>query len=356
MKRSVFIALAIFSLIFAGCTKYLEEYREKYEQKQNEYRMQQEEKLNSIKRSLVWVKYEVQAKTASGVQFKSTSSGSGIIFASNRSTTQIFTNKHVLDCSFDQSCGQKINEKVRVRLDDGTFHEATKISLHPDLDVAVIEISPGKDYRSYAAQISEGALRAGDEIIVAGYPSFAQEVVELSIVKGTMIGVRNLMTNSGYQFQAFDSDAYAYFGSSGGGFFNSEGKLEGIVTWASTDGTRAYALNISELKKGKKFLSCPPERYVKDGKCLPFCTENQALGEDEECHDRCTGFYCESEQQETRNTGRCPEGYIYDNFLCHPACGSPNTYCDSYATCFRDECKICPVDTQLYTDGKCRAI
>ncbi|MBU4451899.1 MAG: hypothetical protein KJ851_03815, partial [Nanoarchaeota archaeon] len=79
--------------------------------------------IEDVKKSIVWVKYEVTGKNEDGSYFENGGSGSGVIFSNTDSKLFIYTNRHVLDCGFnDMKCYSRLTEKTSVRTQDGQIY------------------------------------------------------------------------------------------------------------------------------------------------------------------------------------------------------------------------------------------
>ena len=74
--------------------------------------------IDNIKSHIVYVLYDFSGKNGDGSYFEKEASGSGVIFYTEDSMMQIFTNRHVIDCGYTDSCYQRIKEIVKVRMPD----------------------------------------------------------------------------------------------------------------------------------------------------------------------------------------------------------------------------------------------
>ena len=54
--------------------------------------------LDNIKKTIVWVKYDVTGKNVDGSYFESGDTGSGVIMINTDNELTIYTNRHVVDC------------------------------------------------------------------------------------------------------------------------------------------------------------------------------------------------------------------------------------------------------------------
>lgn len=138
-------------------------------------------------------------------------SGSGVIITSDG---YIITNNHVISGA----------EKIKVYLQDGTEYEAELIGADSYTDLAVIKIDAEN---LYAATIGvSGNLMVGDTIYAIGNPL---GVLATSVSKGIISGLDREVTIDGQQMTLMQVNASVNPGNSGGGLFNADGELIGIV-------------------------------------------------------------------------------------------------------------------------------
>lgn len=138
-------------------------------------------------------------------------SGSGVIITSDG---YIITNNHVVSGA----------EKIKVYLQDGTEYEAELVGADSYTDLAVIKIDAEN---LYAATIGvSGNLMVGDTVYAIGNPL---GVLATSVSKGIISGLDREVTIDGQQMTLMQVNASVNPGNSGGGLFNAEGELIGIV-------------------------------------------------------------------------------------------------------------------------------
>lgn len=312
-----------------------------------------------IKQTIVFIKYEVSGKDEEGSYFKASQSGSGVIVRNDDYELTIFTNRHVVDCEYqDIDCFQILSEEIKVRTSDGEMYTVDKVAYsESDIDLAVLTTATPKAENYSFAYYTKG-FTVGDTVIAVGYPSYAENIVELSINEGTITQIQEVLSQStGEDFRTIESDAYTYFGSSGGGLFDASGNLIGINTFIAMDKDettieKSIAIDFSSIEE-ENFIYCEEGSYFADGECYPLCEIEQVLGNDGTCYDLCENYYCESTIPEI-NSELCEDSnYILgeDNY-CHAAC-TINTYCPE-GICYRNECAVCPSQMYLYEDGSCR--
>jgi len=308
----------------------------------------------NIKQNIVWVKYEVSGKNEDGSYFESGGTGSGVIVRNEDNELTIYTNRHVVDCEYNEiNCFQRISENIQFRTQDGNMHNVDKVSFSKsDIDLAILttRISNSEDY-SFAYYTDKFDIN--DEVIAVGYPAYAQNVVEFSVSEGKITNIKELLSQStGDEFRAIESDVYTYFGSSGGGLFDKQGNLIGINTWLA--GTQqSIAIDFSSIALGD-FIYCDDTSYFSDGKCYELCGKEQVLGSDRRCYDVCDEYYCKSTIPKVNSEWCSDENYILggDDY-CHAAC-TINSYCPEDSICYKNQCLSCSFGTYLYKDGTCR--
>jgi len=310
-----------------------------------------------IEKSIVWVKYEVTGKDEYGEAVEGSFSGSGVIYSNANSKLMIFTNRHVVDCLFTGECFQKTTEKVSVRTQDGKIYPVSKLYFAGhNLDIAVLEVGV-KDSSKYPVPDARDDITIGDKVVAIGYPSYAERVVEFSRAEGRITSLKSLLMDDGYAFSSIESDAYTYFGSSGGGLFDSNGNLVGVNTWMGVDSQQSIAIKVGSINDISLFVKCDSGQYLDmKGRCVQYCTSNEVLGKDGNCYGKC-GFYCLSTVPNAHDS-RCNYNEITgQDKECHKPCGSASLYCgDPSEICYKDRCVSCTsVNTYLYEDGSCRA-
>ncbi len=315
--------------------------------------------LQEIKDKIVWVKYEVTGKNTDGTYFETESSGSGVIFYKNNSLMQIFTNRHVVDCSFNEiNCYQRLTESVKIRTQDGKIYAISKLLFAPHgLDIVILELNVvNNNYIGSIVRIDN--VQIGEKVTAIGYPTagLQGEYVQFSTASGKIIDKRQILTSDGFSFDVFDSDAYTNFGSSGGGLFDENGNLIGITTWGDPSKSYSAAIDIKAIDKFDTYNYCDSNSYYSNRGCTETCKKDEVLGNDNKCYSICKDIYCGSEEYKIKKIKECPSGYVsLDGVFCQiPPCGSPTTYCESAQYCFKNQCLSCPYGTYLFEDETCR--
>lgn len=150
-----------------------------------------------------------------GEEQTSVSSGSGVIISDDG---YILTCHHVVDNA----------KNVTVTLNSGTKYEASLVGSDQSSDLAVIRIQPKTDEPLvFAEQGCSADLIVGERVVAIGNPlGTLGGTVTDGIVSATE---RNIVTNDGTRMTLLQTNAAINSGNSGGGLFNLDGKLIGIV-------------------------------------------------------------------------------------------------------------------------------
>ena len=146
-----------------------------------------------------------------GGTYTSTAAGSGVIITGDG---YIITNNHVVEGS----------RKITVKTYNGTEYEAELIGTDAKSDIAVIKIdADGLD----AAVIGDSdTLRVGDTAIVIGNPL---GTLGGTVTNGIISATNRDMVINNQSMNLIQTNAAINSGNSGGGLFDAEGKLIGIV-------------------------------------------------------------------------------------------------------------------------------
>ena len=126
----------------------------------------------------------------------------------------IVTNNHVVSGA----------DKIKVYLQDGTEYEAQLIGADSYTDLAVIKIDA--ENLPAATVGSSSTLMVGDTVYAIGNPL---GVLATSVSKGIVSGLDREVTIDGQQMTLMQVNASVNPGNSGGGLFNADGELVGIV-------------------------------------------------------------------------------------------------------------------------------
>ena len=150
-------------------------------------------------------------------------SGSGVIITSDG---YIVTNNHVVEGG----------QNIRVCLQDGTEYEATLIGTDSYSDLAVIKIN-ATDLPA-ATLGTSSSMTVGDPVFAVGNPL---GVLSSSVSQGIISGLDRTINVDGHNMTLMQTDAAVNPGNSGGGLFNANGELIGIVN------AKSYGLDVEGI-------------------------------------------------------------------------------------------------------------
>lgn len=159
----------------------------------------------------------------------STSAGSGVIISAEG---YILTCHHVVDGALS----------ITVTLNSGSRYEASLVGSDSGSDLAVIKIEP-KETLTYAEQGCSADLVTGEHVVAIGNPlGTLGGTVTDGIISSTE---RNIQMSDGNVMTLLQTNAAINSGNSGGGLFNLDGKLIGIVNAKySAEGVEGLAFAI----------------------------------------------------------------------------------------------------------------
>ena len=201
----------------------------------SEGRMNVKKVVKAVKNSVVSIECKVQ--NTGGYYFSggtSTAAGSGVIITTNG---YIVTNNHVVEGATE----------ITVKTADKESYSAKIIGTDPQTDIAVIKIdAKGLSAASFGTSKN---LEVGDEVVAIGNP-----LGQLSgtVTNGIVSALDREVTVNNETMSLIQTDASINAGNSGGGMFDSNGLLVGIVNAkASGDGVEGlgFAIPIDTAKK-----------------------------------------------------------------------------------------------------------
>ncbi len=150
-------------------------------------------------------------------------SGSGVIITSDG---YIVTNNHVVEGG----------QNIRVCLQDGSEYEATLIGTDSYSDLAVIKIDANG--LPAATLGTSSNMTVGDPVFAIGNPL---GVLSSSVSQGIISGLDRTINVDGHNMTLMQTDAAVNPGNSGGGLFNANGELIGIVN------AKSYGLDVEGI-------------------------------------------------------------------------------------------------------------
>lgn len=157
----------------------------------------------------------IDVQTAGYGMQVSESAGSGVIISAEG---YILTCHHVVDGA----------TSITVTLNSKSKYEAALVGSDQSSDLAVIRITPKEDEPlTFVEQGCSGNLVVGEEVIAIGNPlGTLGGTVTNGIISATE---RTITTSDGAEMTLLQTNAAINSGNSGGGLFNLDGKLVGIV-------------------------------------------------------------------------------------------------------------------------------
>ena len=167
--------------------------------------------------SVVEITTESVANGSIFQQYVTSGAGSGVIISTDG---YIVTNNHVIENA----------KKITVKLRNGTEYEAKLVGTDSVTDLGVIKIDGATDLKP--ATLGESStLKVGDQAIVIGNP-----LGELggTVTSGIISALEREITIDGNQMVLLQIDAPVNPGNSGGGLFNANGDLVGVINAKSS--------------------------------------------------------------------------------------------------------------------------
>lgn len=150
---------------------------------------------------------------ASYMGYSQGGTGSGVIISE---TGYILTCNHVVEDA----------QTIEVVLNSGEVYEATLVGNDDGSDLAVVMIDPGDTVLTYARQGCSNDLVVGEVVVAIGNPLGMGLTATAGIISATE---RSISMSDGNTMTLIQTDAAINSGNSGGGLFNLNGELIGIV-------------------------------------------------------------------------------------------------------------------------------
>ncbi len=183
--------------------------------------MSMEQAIAAVKDSVVEITTETVKSGFGGYsQYVVSGAGSGVIISTGG---YIVTNHHVIEGA----------SNIKVRLTDGTEHEAKLVGTDSKTDIAVLLIKPTEGAELSTATIGKStSLSLGQTVIAIGNP-----LGELggTVTDGIISSLaREVAIDGGGYMSLLQTNAAVSPGNSGGGLFDLYGRLIGVVNAKST--------------------------------------------------------------------------------------------------------------------------
>ncbi len=158
------------------------------------------------------------------------SEGSGVLFSADG---KVLTVSHLVQTA----------DEIAIEFDDGQRLAARVYASEPAADVALLQVDALPPGRRPVALGDSDAVRAGERVIVIGAPFGLAGMISVGHVSGrqrprTPFGELD-------QLEMFVIDAHVERGSSGGGVFDLEGRLIGVVTSVQFGNGRSHGLGFA---------------------------------------------------------------------------------------------------------------
>ncbi len=168
---------------------------------------------DKVKDTVVVIEASVVTSSFFGETGTSVSSGSGVVISADG---YILTCNHVVENA----------TSVTVTLNSGEKYQASLVGSDATSDLAVLRISPNKAL-PFAEQGCSADLVVGEKVVAIGNPLGTLDgTVTDGIISATE---RSILTSDGTSMTLLQTNAAINSGNSGGGLFNLDGKLVGIV-------------------------------------------------------------------------------------------------------------------------------
>jgi S1-C subfamily serine protease len=151
--------------------------------------------------------------------------GSGVVFKEDENSVYVITNKHVVGVL--TSYYEDVYENIEVKFYDGTIVDAEYVGSLNELDVAVIKMNK-EDCGNYDVATVSTDYKLGDTVIAYGNPLQIPFVISSGIVSNKD-SVVDFTANGLGLYYGIQTDASVNAGNSGGGLFDMDGNLIGIV-------------------------------------------------------------------------------------------------------------------------------
>lgn len=185
---------------------------------------------------------------------ESTSAGSGVIISDDG---YIVTNHHVI----------KDADKVTVKLNSGETFEAKLIGGDSRSDLALIKIDVNNLH--YSNFVNSDELQMGDPVIAIGNPLGEGITASTGIISSLE---KELYINDVYM-DLIQTDASINEGNSGGGLFDMQGNIVGIVNAKSTSGYNASVEGMGYAIPANRVI-----KIISDIKEYGFVKDRPTLG------------------------------------------------------------------------------
>ncbi len=172
--------------------------------------------VNTTKEAVVEITTEVMSTSSFIGQYVTEGAGSGVILTSDG---YMITNNHVIDGATN----------INVRLYDGTEYPAVLVGTDAQTDIAVIKVEAAG--LTAAVLGDSDKLQVGEPTVVIGNPLGS---LGGTVTNGIISALNRTITIDGQNMTVLQTNAAVNPGNSGGGMFNIDGELIGIINAKSS--------------------------------------------------------------------------------------------------------------------------
>jgi len=155
--------------------------------------------------------------------------GSGVIIKKQGNLYTVATNRHVVCGKNRPLCNNILpDEKYIITTPDGKQHEVkvqTVKILPNNLDLAIMQFNSDGNY-AVARIANSDTLKVGDAVYIAGFPD--NRLGNFTLTTGEILAALNKRIEGDLGGYTIIYNAITQAGTSGGGVFNTEGKVVGI--------------------------------------------------------------------------------------------------------------------------------
>lgn len=181
--------------------------------------------VSEVADSVVEITTEVVQTDSFYGQYVAEGAGSGVIISDEGF---ILTNNHVIDGA----------STINVTLRSGDNYEAKLVGTDADLDIALLKIEASG--LTTATVGDSSAVIVGDKSVIIGNPL---GTLGGSVTEGIVSAVDRAIEIDGKTMHLMQTDAAVNPGNSGGGMFNGQGELVGIVVAKSSDSSSGSTID-----------------------------------------------------------------------------------------------------------------
>jgi serine protease Do len=150
--------------------------------------------------------------------YNTNSSGSGVIVSSDATYSYILTCYHVVEYYSRNS--------IKVTLTDDSKYTASYIGGNSAEDIALLRIKAGNLNVAAIRNVTETPVKLGEDVIVIGNPL---GTLGGTVTRGIIGGLAREIVVGNYSMTVLQTDASINSGNSGGGMFDANGLLIGII-------------------------------------------------------------------------------------------------------------------------------